>query len=304
MDGKQTLIIILCTTIPGVAFIAAAVIFWRIARHRKSRLFNRGITPIGDEEIESWRNEKQDEQDKEFEAETPNRKSSSATSQQRQHHQQYDQQEAQQQQQQQLPQQQQQQQSHHHHQTSSVSSMKKPASVIVYRDGARPRPSGEEPPPVSLQMAKRSMDLPQTPVLARAPNSRPGLTDDTVQGDDAYIPQLKRQPSRLTKTQGGGSSSSSPRQSFHRQRNARSNTSTSVPANRDRWYGQNAPDQYQQLASRKSADEIPRSPSHQRFYSTPAVPPRMSYDQASSSSPGGLSPRPVVHQSEIGRAIG
>ncbi|KXJ91921.1 hypothetical protein Micbo1qcDRAFT_58442 [Microdochium bolleyi] len=53
-----TLVIILASVIPGVVLIAAAVgtFFWiKRRRARRGSLFNRGITPIGDDEIESWK---------------------------------------------------------------------------------------------------------------------------------------------------------------------------------------------------------------------------------------------------------
>lgn len=62
----RTLIIILSTAIPGVALIVAAIVtcLWiKRRRARRGSLFSRGITPIGDDEIESWKvgssNEKQ-----------------------------------------------------------------------------------------------------------------------------------------------------------------------------------------------------------------------------------------------------
>ena len=59
----------------------------------------------------------------------------------------------------------------------------------------------------SINSARPSLDLPPAAVLARAPNSRPGLTDDTVEGDAAFIPTHRRQGSRLSKKHSRGSSS-------------------------------------------------------------------------------------------------
>ncbi|TWU77999.1 hypothetical protein ED733_006213 [Metarhizium rileyi] len=53
--ATQNIIIILATTIPCVILIALATIVCYRTRRRKARLFNRGITPIDDEEIESWK---------------------------------------------------------------------------------------------------------------------------------------------------------------------------------------------------------------------------------------------------------
>lgn len=261
MAGKVApLTIILATVIPVVFVVSLVIFLWRCTRKRSSSgLFNRGITPIADEEIESWRNDRSDEKEPIPEPEPaktkPQRQPSTKS-----HHQ-------------------------HHQQNSSVSSIQKPPSVIVYQNPAQyqPRASGEQSPRSAGPSYKRSMDNPQTPILARAPNARPGLTDEAVQGDDAFIPQIKRQPSRLTK-------------SHSRHRSAYG----AVGAGRDRWNGP-GPDGL----SRKSADNIPRRGSaargHDRLYSATENPPRMSLDD---SSPAGLSPRPLLHRSEIGRAIG
>lgn len=263
MAGKALpLTITLSTVIPVVFVLVLILILWRCARNRASRLFNRGITPIADEEIESWRNERNDDEKEPIPEPAPSSSSEKSKSKA---------------------------QSRHHQQNSSVSSVQKPPSVIVYQNVAgqcQPRMSGERSPRSPGLAHKRSMDMPQSPVLARAPNARPGLTDDTVQGDDAFI-QLKRQPSRLSK---------------NHQRHRSVNGALGATGGRtDRWYGQGQHD-YQ---SRQSADNIPRRGSaargHERVYSETTHPPRMSLDEALSTP--GLSPRPL-HNSEIGRAIG
>ncbi|CAG8950601.1 hypothetical protein HYFRA_00002810 [Hymenoscyphus fraxineus] len=46
--------------------------------------------------------------------------------------------------------------------------------------------------------------IPESPSsMARSPNSRAGLTDQSIPGDEAYIPSIKRQSSRLTKAPPG-----------------------------------------------------------------------------------------------------
>lgn len=259
MATSKNLTIILSTVIPVIFVVGLAIALWRWGRKRNSRLFNRGITPIADEEIESWKNDRTDEE-KEPVPETPNRSNGYTKS------------------------------HRHHQQNSSVSSCQKPPSVIVYQNNYQSRISGEHSPRSAGPM-KRSMELPQTPVLARAPNARPGLTDDTVQGDDAFVPQLKRQPSRLSKNQAG-----------QHQRHKSAYGAIGATGGRDRWYGQASQDYH----TRQSADNIPRRGSaargHERIYSATDNPPRMSLDEA--ISPGGLSPRPLLHKSEIGRAIG
>lgn len=269
MAGKvSTLTIVLSTVIPVVFVLILVALLWRCARKRNTRLFNRGITPIADEEIESWRNERSHEKEPIPE---PASRGSNGSSQE--------------------PKPQPQAQSRHHQHNSSVSSVQKPPSVIVYQNPTQgqPRTSGEQPPRSAGLANKRSMDFPQSPVLARAPNARPGLTDETVQGDDAFIPQIKRQPSRLSKNN-------------HQRHRSAYGAIGATGGRGDRWHGQSQTD-YQ---GRQSADNIPRQGSaargHERVYSATANPPRMSLDEA--LSPGGLSPRPLLHKSEIGRAIG
>lgn len=57
--------------------------------------------------------------------------------------------------------------------------------------------------------------VPDTPAfLAKAPNSRVGLTDETVPGADPFIPPIKRQSSRLSKAPPGHNRSKSRRSSM------------------------------------------------------------------------------------------
>ncbi len=258
---SSTRVIILATVIPVVVGVVLVVLLLRYRRKRNARLFNRGITPIADEEIESWKTDRNDE--KELIPEKTSRSHQERSS---------------------RPQ-----SSRHHKQHSSVSSLSKPASVIVYQNAGQglPRTSGEQTPKSLLH--SRSMDLPTSPILARAPNARPGLTDEMIQGDDAFIPQVKRQSSRLSKGQ--------------HQRHRSAYGVTGVTGGRsDRWYGQDVPD----LQSRKSADNINRRDSaagdYSRTYSMPGQPPRMS--MVETSLPRVPGKRAPLEESEIGRAIG
>ncbi|KAL1890190.1 hypothetical protein Cpir12675_005506 [Ceratocystis pirilliformis] len=73
--------------------------------------------------------------------------------------------------------------------------IKKPAGVIIYTGGPTTLNEGIFSSPSTSESSprhKKSMEAPQTPIQARAPNSRPGLTDETVQGDAAYLPSPKR----------------------------------------------------------------------------------------------------------------
>jgi hypothetical protein len=263
----SSLTIILSTVIPVVFVVALVLLVWRCARKRSSRLFNRGITPIADEEIESWRNDKNDEKELIPEA-APNGNNDARGGSKPQ--------------------------SRHHQQSSSVSSIQKPPSVIIYQNGGAqgqpPTPGDQTPRSGRASLGhKRSMDLPQSPVLARAPNARPGLTDEAVQGDVPFIPPVKRQPSRLSKSQ-------------HQRHRSAYGAIGATGGRSDRWYGQDRHESH----IRQSADNIPRrGPAprgHERGYSATVNPPRISLDD--SNSLGGLSPRPLLHKSEIGRAIG
>lgn len=255
MATHRSLTIALATIIPGVALIALLIfICVRNQRRRKSRIFKRGITPIDDEEIESWRTDNSEKHpDDEAQGEPQTRS--------------------------------------HHKQSTSVASVTKPPSVIVYHNQGLPRVSGEQAQRGHQQMA--SIDSIQSPVLARAPNARPGLTDDTVQGDEAFIPHLKRQPSRLSKNQAAATTKPG------RSKSARNSIA------HDQWYGHGLDNHT--LPPRRSAESFPRSPAkhdtHKRVYSSPSNPPRMSLDDDQLSM-GGLSPRPLIRKSEIGRAIG
>lgn len=254
--SNKTLTIVLSTTLPSVFLISvAAYICYRMQKRKTRRIFKRGITPIEDEEIESWKVDRNEEKPPIPEPAPESRPSTQ-----------------------------------NHQPKDSVGSIQKPPSVIVYQNQGIPRSSEDNAPRCLHHHKGSSVDMPQTPVLARAPNARPGLTDDTVRGDDAFIPQLKRQPSRLNKSQ-----PASPR--HNRTRSARSSMS------REQWHGQNQDGH--QISPRRSAESFPRTPTHgskhKRVYSS-SNPPRMSLDDE--LSPGGLSPRPHIRQSEIGRAIG
>ena len=265
----QVIIIVLATVVPVTAITAVGCFFWRRSRQRRRFLFmKRGITPIDDEEIESWKRDKSHEKAQIIEAanEAANREARDLEQQQLEYRQ--------------------------RQKSTSFSSIRKPPSVIIY-DRPHPRVS-EELSPRSIHH-KRSIDVPPTPVLARAPNSRPGLTDEAVQGEEAFIPPIKRQPSRLAKL---------PPSRHSRTRSSRSSTmSTASP--RDPWHG-HYPDAF--FGTRSSSEYLPRTHQsldirrqHHRMHSMSNM-NRLSFNEEVYL--GGLSPRPLVRQSEIGRAIG
>ena len=255
----RDLTIILGTALPGWTIILLGTIFCCHFHRRKARFLRRGITPIDDEEIESWKGDR--DVDRDVEARPPMHERNPS-----------------------------------YHTTRSTTSIQKPPSVIVYQNPQENRMS-EDQAPCPSPSYKRSLDLPSTPVLARAPNSRPGLTDESIQGDDAFLPQPKRPRSRLSKH---------PPVSLQ-QNYPRCTRSLSRGAAHAQWYGF---DMESDASPWHSTETFPRSRSlcslcqarRNSAYSCPAKAPRSSFDDE--MYVGGLSPRPQVHKSEIGRAIG
>lgn len=252
--STQSLTLVLATTIPVGLLASILVVVWCRARRRKARLFRRGITPIDDEEIESWKVDREDEKKSSSERPRPS-----------------------------------------HHTNRSGGSISKPAGVIVYTPSQYNRRVSQEHVALSTSpQHKRSFDMSPTSIQARAPNARPGLTDDAVQGDAAYLAQVKRQPSRLAKQ---------PPVSGRHNRAWSTRTISHGGDMHDQWYGADLP-------PRRSTDTFTRTQSVQNhpssrnghYSSPPNNPARSSLDEE--LLPGGLSPRPPVHKSEIGRAIG
>jgi hypothetical protein len=256
-DGpSRTLVIALSTTIPGAIIITVLGIAIYQCRRRKLRFLSRGITPIDDEEIESWRTEKIEEKmANTVKTDSPRR----------------------------------------HQPSMSASSIQKPPSILVYgRDTHfNSRPSMDRSP----GYGRLSTDVP-APVIAVAPNARLGLTDEMVQGDEAFVPRIKRQPSRLAKVQPPPSPS---KHQHHRSTNSHSSMHAA-------WYGYQEDSQYTSTPIRHSSERRPQTPPPRGFrvpnraYSNPSIPPYPTHDDEVYH--GGLSPRPLLHQSDIGRAIG
>lgn len=252
--ADKNLTIILASVIPGVAaLLLCAVLFYQVQR-RRARLFRRGITPIGEEEIQSWKVDKDDEQSEVLE------------------------------------------QGPSHHRGLSASS-NKAASIIVYPNAAPSRISEDQQSSPNSPAYRISPDAPTTPVMARAPNARPGLTDDAIRGDDAFILQPKRQ-TRVGKLP--------PVSTASRHHRAWSTRSLSRRPSHDYWYGaeqEGTPPRHStETFTRHRSRSMHQASNNSTAYSTPAKPPRASFDDEMLL--GGLSPRPPIHKSEIGRAIG
>lgn len=283
-NDDQTLAIALSTALSVLAVVLIAGSVFVCWRYKKgARLFTeRGITPIDDEEIESWkRKDDPDTLEKTILAADKH---------------------------------------------TSTTSVKKPASVVVYQR----HPSGEQHSLRSFAHshsdsgAMMSTDVPPpTPVLARAPNARPGLTDETIQGDEAFLPSPRRQTYRLSKhpPSSGGTS----RRGHGRSRSARSSFSVGGGSVRSQqWYGYGYSHHQgasghdvtdTELSPRSSQDQFVRPSHHSSQFSSPplssGLPTQHHHDRVHSSLSlddqalvGGLSPRPPVRECDIGRAIG
>ncbi|KAL2889758.1 hypothetical protein HOO65_020300 [Ceratocystis lukuohia] len=185
-NSDRNLIIALVASISGGVIIISIILILLYRRKRKFSILNRGISPIDDEEIESWKVSKGDDGiEKETLASSFNGKSIRMKS---------------------VP------SAYTRPQTPEaavlrnlptlspddlgLSSTHKVASgVIIYTGGPTTLNEGIFSSPSTSESSphhKKSMEAPQTPIQARAPNSRPGLTDETVQGDAAYLPSPKR----------------------------------------------------------------------------------------------------------------
>lgn len=252
-DSSQTLTIALAVGVPGVLIILAAALLVYRSQRRKARLFRRGITPIGDEEIQSWKGEKSS-----LDLRRPS-----------------------------------------YHTVRSVCSIQKPASVIVYTPHQYTRRPSEERSTSSRSFESRRSGETSPLSQARAPNSRPGLTDESIQGDDAYVttPPSRRVPSqRFSKHPPPPVSSAN----GARRNRAWSTRSMQRPDVHDQWLAAEMP-------SRRSADTFKRTRSlhtstSQNRLSSAGPSSRVSLSEE--MMPTALSPPPRLRQSEIGLAIG
>ncbi|KAI1105188.1 hypothetical protein F4804DRAFT_351099 [Jackrogersella minutella] len=165
-NGNSTLTIALSTvlSVAGVALIAVAAYLCTGSRRKRLPMFGikRGITPIGDDEIATWKSNRSAEKVMDRYTTRPS----------------------------------------HSQNPSTATSTRRAPSVIQYNHGGRSSFEPTSPRSFIAGGGKYSFDLPQQPpgaVLARAPNARSGLTDEAVPGDDPFLPSPKRHPSRLHK---------------------------------------------------------------------------------------------------------
>lgn len=252
-ESTQTLTIALAAGIPGALIIIVAALLVYRSQRRKARLFRRGITPIGDEEIQSWKGEKSS-----LDLRRPS-----------------------------------------YHTVRSVCSIQKPAGVIVYTPHQYTRRPSEDRSTSSRSFESRRSGETSPLSQARAPNSRPGLTDETVQGDEAYVtsPQSRRIPSQRSPRHPPPPVSST---NGARRNRAWSTRSMQRPEVHDQWFAAEMP-------NRRSADTFKRTRSMHTTASQgrlSSAGPSTRVSLSEDMMPTGLSPPPRLHQSEIGVAIG
>ncbi|ROW11513.1 hypothetical protein VMCG_00982 [Cytospora schulzeri] len=271
-DDNRTTVIILSTVLSVLGFflIVGAVFACIRCHQRRTQLFSRAISPIDDDEIATWKGNRQE---KELE-----NGAASAVVVDRNGHRKHE----------------------------SVDSTRKPPSVIVY---SHPRQSEERSPRLQNYYGKRSLDgrkmsfdkeVPSTPILARAPNAREGLTDDTVPGDDPFVQSPRRHTSRLSKMP--PPTVQQPRQTHTRTKSARSSFSMRSFGDHLKGYDSDV-----ELTPRASQDYQDGPPRHRpaRVFSSTSVPPRVSHPN-DWPGPSVLVPAPLalVRREDIGRAIG
>jgi FtsZ-interacting cell division protein ZipA len=245
-SSHDTLVIVLSTVFGIIGIVLIALLgLWCLRSRRKHILFNRGLTPIGDDEIATWKVSRAEEKEVERYRARPSHASKDSTN----------------------------------------------SARIQYQKGSRPSTDAVISPRSFINNSY-SLDLPRVPepaAFARAPNARTGLTDETVPGDDPFVPPLRRQPSRLQKLPPNTPKTLSRANS--RTRASRSNSHPeSVQSSAD-----SSP-----TGSRDATH--PRS-THARIYSSSSVPPQIfpsGYDETYT----GLSPPPSRRQDIIGQAIG
>ncbi|KAI1330814.1 hypothetical protein F5Y16DRAFT_316913 [Xylariaceae sp. FL0255] len=159
--GHNDLIIVLSTVLGfiGIALIISGAI-WCVRSRRKPALFNRGITPICDDEIATWkvRSDRKVLEDEPYTARPSHASKDSTSSTRKAQTIQY-----------------------HHGSRPSADLATSPRSFFSHK--------------YSIDIPQQ----PEAAVLARAPNARSGLTDEALPGDDPFVSMPRRQPSRLQK---------------------------------------------------------------------------------------------------------
>ncbi|KAL2182507.1 hypothetical protein L209DRAFT_746380 [Thermothelomyces heterothallicus CBS 203.75] len=316
IGSHRTLVITLSTVLSvlGLALAVGTVLVCLRKRRRRLPFLPRGVSPIDDDEIERWKSPRDDEKarfqagDTDVEADAAFHGETGASS---------------------------------HAKHPSTSSVKKPPGVIIYN-----RPYDPQPPRHSTDAESRrsfaqnhpayggktSFDkaLPQTPVLARAPNSRAGLTDATVPGDEPFITSPKRTPSRRLSKPPPPNSATGRRSHHARARSSRSSTRSlgeycsssggigggdrgsragsdmelSPRYSHDHQQQQHVVRHGSQHQHSRSHATTPRA-SHSRVYSSSSIPPRRSFgDEALFGGVSSPARPKFPDEGGVGRAIG
>ncbi|KAI1825490.1 hypothetical protein F4861DRAFT_191989 [Xylaria intraflava] len=161
LSGHDKLVIILTIIfgIVGISLIVFGALQCRRIQRRRG-LFNRGLTPIGDDEIATWKVSRADQKTGGY-PERPGHSSKDSTSSAKIQYQKGG-------------------------SRPSVDVAMSPRSFI----------SGSNNHGFSIDLPR----VPEAAAFARAPNARAGLTDETIPGADPFVAPLKRQPSRLQKS--------------------------------------------------------------------------------------------------------
>lgn len=284
IGSNHTLVVTLSTvlSVVGVMVVVGTLVICLRYRKRRVPYFLRGISPIDDDEIATWKTSRDEKAAlASAGAAAGMRRAGSGTYTSRKPG---------------------------HVKQLSTTSVRKPPSVIVYQgrhSQQLPRASEERSPrsihhnsPGSQGRTSFDKELPQTPIQAVAPNARAGLTDETVPGADPFLPSPKRQTSRLSK---GHHHATSARGNYAHTR-TRSSKSSMRSFGGD--YGGYYTGSDMELSPRTSNDYYNNTQyGHSRVYSSSSVPPRLSFGDDGVA--GGLSPRPLFRDNDmIGRAIG
>jgi hypothetical protein len=283
VGSNRTLTITLSTvlSVVGALLVVGALMICLKYRKRRIPFFARGISPIDDDEIATWKTSRDEKAAlASAGAAAGTRAPGSGTYTTRNP-------------------------GHGNH--TSTGSIRKPPSVIVYQGRQSqqlPRPSGEGSPrspnynsPGSNGRMSFDKDVPQTPIQAVAPNARAGLTDEAVPGENAFLPSPKRHPSRLSKFP---PNMSSPRGNHSHMRTRSSRSSMRSFGGEYGYYTGSD----MELSPRTSNDYYNNMhQGHSRVYSSSSIPPTVSFGE--DGVVGGLSQRPLFRDNDmIGRAIG
>ncbi|KAL1878513.1 hypothetical protein VTK73DRAFT_7941 [Phialemonium thermophilum] len=282
LGSNRTLVITLSTVLSviGVLLVLGAVLLCLRYRRRRLPFFARGISPIDDDEIATWKLARAEKIHAAASVTVPPATGKNMG----------------------------------HEKHASTSSAKKPPSVIIYQDRHSQqddRRSGEVSPrsftsPSCGALERTSLDrrLPQAAIHAIAPNARAGLTDAAIPGDEPFLVFPRRHPSRLSKPP----PTASPRsvRSHGRSRSSRSSIRSfdyGYCAGSDMEVSPRASHEFLNSRGRSRSYSQSQHQPHTRLYSSSSIPPRLSFSDDVVA--GGLSPRPFFPaDSEIGRAIG